>query len=92
MTFHRTFGRASCSTPPGEEYDDLRYRKCVKAQRESGSHKTVLDIYDMQTITPDAPASFRTEIYPETDCMEGNALLGGLQDDEGTLVYSRGAL
>ena len=91
MMFYRTFGLRDCFTPPGEKYDDIRYRKCLREQRENGSFKAVYDIYDMNTITLDAPASFRSEIYLETSCMPGGAHLGGLQDDNGTLTYLRGA-
>ena len=91
MMFYRTFGLRGCSTPPGEEYDDIRHRKCLREQRENGSFKAVYDIYDMNTITLDAPASFRSEVYLETDCMPRDAHLGGLRDDNGTLTYLRGA-
>ena len=90
MMFHRTFGQRDCSTPPGEEYDDIRYRKCTREHRENGSFKAALDVYDMNTITLDAPASFRSEVYSEIICMPRDAILGGLRDDNGTLTYLRG--
>ena len=85
--FFRQLGRLNCSTLPGEEYDDLRYRKCVRHHRKSGRYRTVFDVYDMTTITLDAQPSYRAEVYRETNCMEGNMPFRGLQSVGGELTY-----
>ena len=85
MMFFRQFGRLNCSTLPGEEYDDLRYRKCVRHHRKTGRYRTVFDVYDMTTITRDAQPTYRAEVYRETDCMEGNVPFRGLQSIAGEL-------
>ena len=87
MMFFRQFGQLNCSTLPGEEYDDLRYRKCVRHHRKSGRYRTVFDVYDMTTITLDAQPTYRAEVYRETNCMEGNMPFRGLQSVGGELTY-----
>ena len=87
MMFFRQFGQLNCSTLPGEEYDDLRYRKCVRHHRKTGRYRTVFDVYDMTTITLDAQPTYRAEVYRETNCMEGNMPFRGLQSVGGELTY-----
>ena len=84
MMFFRVFGLRQCYG------DGVRYRRCMRGLRKTGRFMTVYDVYDMKTITPDAPASFRAETYEDADCMPGDTRLGGLRDDNGTLVYFRG--
>ena len=73
------------------QHDDIRHRKCLREHRENGSFKAVLDGYDMNAITLEAPAPFRSDVYLKTTCTPGGALLGELQDDNGTPTYLRGA-
>ena len=87
MLFFRQFGQYYCSTPPGEEYDDLRYRKCVRRHRKTGRYRAVYDVYDMKTISLDAQPTYRAEVYRETNCMEGNMPFRGLQSVGGELTY-----
>ena len=87
MLFFRQFGRYYCFTPPGEEYDDLRYRKCLRHHRKTGRYKAVYDVYDMKTISLDAQPTYRAEVYRETNCMEGNMPFQGLQRVGEKLTY-----
>ena len=87
MLFFRAFGRYYCSPRPGEEYDDLRYRKCLRQHRKTGRYKAVYDVYDMKTISLDAQPTYRAEVYRETNCMEGNMPFRGLQNVGGELTY-----
>ena len=87
MRFLRHFGSLDCWTPPGEEYDDLRHRECVREHRERGRYKTVFDVYDLDTLAPDAQPMCRVEVYRESGCMAGDMPLRGLRDVAGTLTY-----
>ena len=87
MWFRRHFGWAECSPPPGEEYDAVRYRQCVRDHRERGLYKAVYDMYDLDTLAADSQPAYRTEIFRETSCMEGNMPLRGLQNVDGKLTY-----
>ena len=87
MLFFRQFGSHDCSTPPGEEYDDVRYRECVRDHREKGRYRTVFDAYDLATLAPDSQPMYRAEVYRETNCMAGDMPFRGLQDVGGTLTY-----
>lgn len=90
MMFFREFGRLSCHTPPGEEYDAIRGRQCMKSLREYGHYHAVLDVYDLNAITLDAQPTYRAEVYLETSCMERSAPLPGLQAVSGRLIYASG--
>ena len=87
MMFFRDFGRLDCPTPPGEEYDHLRYLKCVRELRKGGRYRSVYDVYDMETITLDAQPVYRAEVFRETSCKEGNVPFRGLQSVGGQLAY-----
>ena len=87
MRFSRLFGSAKCSTPPGEEYDALRYRQCVRDHRERGLFKAVYDVYDLDTLTADSEPAYRAEVFRETTCMEGDMPFRGLQNVDGKLTY-----
>lgn len=87
MRFYRVFGSTECSTPPGEEYDALRHRQCVRDHRERGSFKEVYDVYDLDTLTADSQPAYRAEVFRETSCMEGDVPFRGLQNVDGKLTY-----
>ena len=89
LAFKRTFGNlASCATPPGEEYDDLRWRQCVGDLRRRGNFRTVYDLFELDAITLDSQPVHRVENYRgETTCVAGSGPLGGLGDAGGRLVY-----
>ncbi len=87
MWFFRLFGSYECSTPPGEEYDDLRHRRCVRDHRERGLYKAVYDVYDLDTLAADSQPAYRAEVFRETSCMEGNVPFRGLQNVDGKLTY-----
>ena len=87
LRFHRIFGSAKCSTPPGEKYDALRYRRCVRDHRERGSFKAVRDVYDLDTLTADSQPMYREEVFRETSCMKGDVPFRGLQNVDGKLTY-----
>ena len=86
MQFHRLLGSAKCPTPPGEEYDALRDRQCVRDHRERGLFKEVYDVYDLDTLTADSQPAYRAEVF-ETTCMEGDMPFRGLQNVDGKLTY-----
>ena len=90
MWFLRHFGSHDCHTPPGEEYDDVRYRQCVRDHRLQGRYRTVYDVYDLDTLAPESQPMYRAEVYRETNCMPGmpgDFPLRGLRDVAGTLTY-----
>lgn len=87
MRFFRQFGRLDCFTPPGGEYDALRYRQCVRDHRLRGAYRTVYDVYDLDALALDAQPDYRAEIYRETTCMEGDVPFRGLQGAGGRLTY-----
>ena len=84
MRFHRILGSAKCLTPPGEEYDALRYRQCV---RERDGFREVYDVYDLDTLTAYSQPAYREEVFRETNCVEGDMPFRGLQNVDGKLAY-----
>ena len=89
MWFLRHFGSLKCKELLGEwePYDTVRFRQCVRDHRERGLYKAVYDVYDLDTLAADSQPAYRTEIFPETSCMEGNMPLRGLQNVDGKLTY-----
>jgi len=87
LLFFRKFGQSDCSTPPGEQCDERRYRECLRALRISGAYRAVYDIYDMDRISVDATPYHRAEVHMDGDCVLSNSPLGGLQERRGRLAY-----
>ena len=87
MLFLREFGQRDCSTPPGEQYDERRYRTCLRALRKSGAYRAVYDVYDMDRISVDATPYHRAEVRMDGNCALADPSLGGLRDRRGRLAY-----
>ena len=83
----RRFGSHDCSTGRGGEEDDIRYRECIRDHRERGRYKAVADVYDLATLAPDSQPMYRVEIFEDTECMEGDVPIRGLQNVAGELTY-----
>ena len=91
MRFLRVFGQAPCATPPGEEYDRVRYRRCVRDRRERGLYRAVVDVYDLNNLALDAQPVYRIQDYRrEGNCVAGEAPNRGLQSVDGELAYLSG--
>ena len=85
---YRIFGDTeSCSTKPGEQYDPVRRRKCIKALRLLGLYREFYDIYEMDSIQLNSSPSYSVQVYSESNCMPANDLWRGLLDRDGDLVF-----
>lgn len=87
LRIFRRFGSHDCSTGRGGEQDEIRYRECIRDHRERGRYKAVADVYDLTTLAPDSQPTYRVEIFEDTDCMEGEVPIRGLQNVAGELTY-----
>ena len=89
MRFLRTFGDSmNCATPPGEDYDQMRYRRCVRDNRNRGRYREVVDVYDLNALALDAQPAYRTETYRhEGNCVASDLPNRGLQSVGGELAY-----
>ena len=89
MRFFRTFGNnLNCATPPGEDYDQMRSRRCVRDNRNRGRYREVVDVYDLNALTLDAQPVYRIETYRhEGNCVASDVPSRGLQSIDGELVY-----
>ena len=92
MRFLRTFGNTSeCATRPGEDFDPMRYRRCVRDRRNRGLYREVVDVYDLDNLTLDAQPAYRTETYRhEGSCVASALPSRGLQSVNGKLAYLSG--
>ncbi len=85
---YRSLGRTSnCSTKPGETYDALKYRKCLREQRLAKKYRQFYDVFDLNTVSVDGSPIFRHEIVRDTQCTKANSPLPGLIVDEGVLAF-----
>ncbi len=85
---YRTYGNTdSCRTKPGERYNDVKRRECIKTLRLQGLYREYYDIYDMNSIELDSSPAFTTQVYSESSCMPMDGLWRGLLDIDGKLAY-----
>lgn len=88
LVVYRTYGDTeACSTEPGEPWDPVRYRECIKEQRLLGRYQEFYDIYEMDSIQLDSSPSYTVEVYSESDCGPANGRWRGLLERDGELVY-----
>ena len=88
LRVYRTYGDTeACSREPGEPWDPVRYRECIKEQRLLGRYQEFYDIYEMESIELDSSPSYTVEVYSESDCGPANGRWRGLLDLDGELVY-----
>ena len=88
LVVYRTYGDTeACSKKPGEPWDPVRYRECIKEQRLLGRYQEFYDIYEMDSIQLDSSPSYTVEVFSESDCGPANGRWRGLLDLEGELVY-----
>ena len=88
LLVYRTYGDTeACSRKPGEPWDPVRYRECIKEQRLLGRYQEFYDIYEMDSIQLDSSPSYTVETYSESDCGPANGRWRGLLERDGELVY-----
>ena len=85
---YRFFGTtAACATKPGETYDAVMYRKCMREQRRTMKLRQYYDVFDLNEVSVDGSPIFRWEIFGDTQCSEANSPMPGLIVDNGVLGF-----
>lgn len=88
LVAYRIRGNATaCGRAPGEPWDPIKWRECLKEQRLNGTYQEFFDVWDMSTIEPESSPTFATQVYSESDCMPANPPWRGLIDVDGQLAY-----
>ncbi len=68
-------------------YDPMQMRECTEDLRQQGVYRTVLDVFDMDTIELDSQPAFRIDFNRDNRCASGDYALRGLQVHEGRLTF-----
>lgn len=88
LVTHRSRGNTDpCNTKPGEQYDNTKWRECVKELRMQGRYRTYYDVFELDNIELDSSPSYRTEVYRESNCMPTQTDWRGLLNLDGELAY-----
>ena len=89
VSFRRVGDTSACSTKKGEEYDDRKWRQCIRDLRLQGRYRTFFDVFEMDNIELDSPPTYITEVFEESSCMPANSPRRGLIDLDGQLAFRR---
>ncbi len=87
VVYRRHGDTEACSKKPGEPYDPIRRRECIKELRLLGKYREFFDVYEMDSIELDSSPSYAVEVYSESGCMPANGRWRGLLERGGELVY-----
>ena len=88
LVAYRIRGDASaCGREPGEPWDPIKWRECLKEQRLNGTYQEFFDVWDMSTIEPESSPTVATQVYSESNCMPANPPWRGLIEVDGQLAF-----
>lgn len=88
LVAYRQYGDTeACSRKPGEPWDAVKWRECIKRLRLRGMSREFYDIYEMDSIQLDSSPSYTVEVYSESNCMPAQKRWRGLLDLDGELAY-----
>lgn len=85
---YRIWGDTSwCSQKPGEKYDRVKERECIRESRLLGKLKEFFDVYDMNSIELSGSPTYTTEVYSESNCIPASPGWKGLVNLDGKLAF-----
>ncbi len=85
---YRMWGTTSwCSQKPGEKYDRVKERECIRESRLLGKLKESFDVYDMNSIELSGSPTYTTEVYSESNCIPASPGWKGLVNLDGKLAF-----
>ena len=70
----------------GRDHED--FEDCLAGLRRRGVYRTVLDVYDMNTVQPDSQPDYRLEYDPAVPCQRPALGVGRLAVDDGELAFA----